>query len=271
MRALFILLIAAGTGLSGMTSGVSKWLDSLHKPAKPATQQEKEAGGRLVMFVGVDISGSFKDGRYFDDSIHFLARYIYAHLNGYEGIEVPHSLFVGTIGGETKEDVKTLYPIQTFQDRSIEQIEAQLYEIFPRRRVNPYTDFNSFFQQVADMVDSKKLILKPLSIVLLSDGVPDLGGSTKAEKFRNLQLKPLEGLSRNITVRILYTDAVTAKSWRDEVPRKRVKVWTQDAVVMKEWNDPRTMLPGTPFAKQEKFFSWLKDNVDFAPRLKPVE
>ena len=174
MRLLLIALIAAGSGLSGLTSGVSKWLDSLHKPAKPATQQEKKAdgGGRLVMFVGVDISGSFKGGRYFDDSIHFLARYIYAHLNGYDGLEVPHSLFVGTIGGETKEDVKTLYPIQTFQDRSIEQIEGQLYEIFPRRRVNKYTDFNSFFEQVSDMVDSKKLILKPLSIVLLSDGVP---------------------------------------------------------------------------------------------------
>ena len=37
MRLLLIALIAAGSGLSGMTSGVSKWLDSLHKPAKPAT------------------------------------------------------------------------------------------------------------------------------------------------------------------------------------------------------------------------------------------
>jgi hypothetical protein len=269
MRTLFLaLILAASSGLSGLSSNVSKWFNSMHKPP---SQQEKEAGGRLVMFIGVDISGSFKDGRYFDDSIHFLARYIYAHLNGYEGLEVPHSLFVGTIGGDTKEDVKTLFPIQTFQDRSIEQIEAQLYEIFPRKRVNPYTDFNSFFQQVADLVDARKLILKPLSIVLLSDGVPDLGGNTRTEKFRNLNLKPLEGLSRNITVRVLYTDAVTAKNWRDEVPRKRVKVWTQDAVVMTEWKDPRTMIPGTPFAKQEKFFAWLKDNVDFSPRLKPVD
>ena len=29
MRLLLIALIAAGSGLSGMTSGVSKWLDSL--------------------------------------------------------------------------------------------------------------------------------------------------------------------------------------------------------------------------------------------------
>ena len=264
MRALFIALILAGTtGLSGLSNNVSKWFESMRP--KPPTQQEKEAQGRLVMFIGVDISGSFKDGRYFDDSIHFLARYIYAHLKGYEGLEVPHSLFVGTIGGDSKEDVKT------FEDRPIEQIEQQLYTIFPRKRVNPYTDFNSFFQQVADLVDARKLILKPLSIVLLTDGVPDLGGNTRDEKFRNLNLKPLEGLSRNITVRVLYTDAVTAKNWRDEVPRKRVKVWTQDAVVMKDWDDPRTMVPGKSFAEQSRFFSWLKDNVDFAPRLKPVE
>jgi hypothetical protein len=268
MRTLLIALLAAG--------GISGWFESLKslgKPAdKPAVKEQAAAGtGRLVLFVGVDISGSFMQGRYFDDSIEFLARYLHAHLNGYGGMDVPHSLFVGSIGGEKHEEAKTLYPIQTFQDRSIEQIEAELHKIFPTKRVNKYTDFNSFFEQVADMVDSKKLILKPLSIVLLTDGLPDLGGNTNQEKFRNLKLKPLEGLSRNITLRVLYTDAVTAKGWRDEVPRKRVKVWTQDAVVMSEWNHPKTLLPSTPSSKQEKFFAWVKDNVDFNPRLKPVD
>ena len=256
MRALTLALIASG-------------LFGLSFPKSP--EQPPANAGRLVMFVGVDISGSFMGGRYFDDSIHFLAYYIHAHLNGYGGAEVPHSLFVGSIGGEKQDEAKTLYPIQTFQDRTIEQIEAQLREIFPKRRVNKFTDFNSFFEQVSDMVDTRKLILKPISIVLLTDGVPDLGGNSRSEKFRNLKLKPLERLSRNITLRVLYTDAVTAKSWRDEVPRKRVKIWTQDAVVMAEWNNPKTMLPGKPFAEQEKFFAWLKDNVDFQPRLRPVD
>lgn len=268
MRTLLIALIAAG--------GISGWFESLKAVGKPAAKpaaQEKAAteAGRLVLFVGVDISGSFMKGRYFDDSIQFLARYLHAHLNGYGGIEKVHSLFVGSIGGEKYEEAKTLYPIQTFQDRSIEQIEAELRKIFPTQRVNKYTDFNSFFEQVADMVDSKKLILKPLSIVLLTDGLPDLGGNSNQEKFRSMKLKPLEGLSRNITLRVLYTDAVTAKGWRDEVPRKRVKVWTQDAVVMSEWNHPKTLLPGTATPKQEKFFAWVKDNVDFNPRLKPVD
>ena len=78
-------------------------------------------------------------------------------------------------------------------------------------------------------------------------------------------------VSRNVTLRVLYTDAVTAKSWRDEVPRKRVKVWTQDAVVMAEWKDPKTLIPGLPYAEQAKFFSWVRDNVDFLPRLRRVD
>ena len=83
-------------------------------------------------------------------------------------------------------------------------------------------------------------------------------------------MSPLEGLSRNITLRVLYTDAVTAKSWRDEVPRKRIKVWTQDAIVMTEWKNPKTLIPGRAPTEQQKFFSWVKDNVDFQPRLRRV-
>src|SRR5262249_4074073 len=151
--------------------------------------------GRLVMFIGVDISGSFMNGRYFDDSIEFLARYIYAHVNGVGGMEMPHSLFVGSIGGGRKDQAKTLFPIQTFQNRSIEQIEAELRTMFPKQKENPFTDFNAFFDQVADMVETRKLILKPLSIVLLTDGEPDLGGESRSAKFRSITLKPLENLS----------------------------------------------------------------------------
>lgn len=226
---------------------------------------------RLVMFIGVDISGSFMHGKYFDDSIQFLARYIHAHLNGLGGMEVPHALFVGSIGGVKADEAKTLYPIELFQDRSVEQIEAQLHLLFPRTKVNTFTDFNAFFAQVGDMIDMKKLLLKPISIVLLTDGDPDMGGSTTAANFHNLSMSPLEGLSRNITVRVLYTDAVIGKSWRDEVPRKRIKVWTQDAVVMAEWKDPKTLLPGKADTEQERFFAWVRDNVDFQPRLRRVD
>src|SRR5258708_6071567 len=194
MRTLYAALLIAGLLAPACATG-------------PATQMPEAP--RLVMFIGVDISGSFMHGKYFNDSIQFLARYIHAHLYGLGGMEKPHSLFVGSIGGVKQDEAKTLYPIEMFQDRSGEQIESQL---------------------------------KPISIVLLTDGDPDMGGSTASEKFHNLSMSPLEGLSRNITVRVLYTDAVIGKSWRDEVPRKRIKVWTQDAVVMAEWKDPKTLL-----------------------------
>jgi len=258
---------------SGALAKLGKLGQGASKPAEAPTP-------RLVMFVGVDISGSFMNGRYFDDSIQFLARYIYGHLNGIGNMEVPHSLFVGSIGGYKKDEPKTLYPIESFQNRSVEEIEARLHEIFPKGRVNHFTDFNAFFTQVGDMIDQKKLLLKPISIVLLTDGDPDLGEGTaaasasesdRAKKFHNLSVTPLEGLSRNITVRVLYTDAVTGKDWLDDMPRKRVKVWTQDAIVMKEWKDPTIYLPDTPFEKQTRFFSWVQNNVDFQPRLRRVD
>jgi hypothetical protein len=272
MRVLRIAILTVALLSTSCSSDSIKHLGSLAKgPSKPAEAPVP----RLVMFIGVDISGSFMNGRYFDDSIDFLARYIHAHLNGLGEMEVPHSLFVGSIGGATKDEAKTLYPIEAFQNRSIEQIEARLHEIFPKGRVNTYTDFNAFFTQVGDMIDQKKLLLKPISIVLLTDGDPDMGDAAastdKNEKFRKLSVSPLEGLSRNITVRVLYTDAVTGKNWLDDMPRKRIKVWTQDAVVMAEWKDPKTYLPDTPFEQQTRFFSWVRNNVDFQPRLRRVD
>jgi len=138
-------------------------LAKLGKLAQGASKPAEAPTPRLVMFVGVDISGSFMNGHYFDDSIQFLARYIYGHLNGIGNMEVPHSLFVGSIGGYKKDEPKTLYPIESFQNRSVEEIEARLREIFPKGRVNHFTDFNAFFTQVGDMIDQKKLLLKPIS------------------------------------------------------------------------------------------------------------
>ena len=240
-------------------------------PAAQTAAAPAPAAGRLVLVIGVDISGSFMNGRYFDDSIRFLARYIHAHLNGLGGMEVPHSLFVGSIGGVTEGEAKTMFPIQTFQDRSVEEIETQLRILFPRQKVNPFTDYNAFFEQVSELIETKKLILKPVSIVLITDGKPDLGGSTPESMFRSINVKPLENLSRNITLRVLYTDAMTARSWRDEVPRKRVKVWTQDAVVMADWDSPKTLIAGQPATEQQKFYAWIRDNVDFQPRLRRVD
>ena len=231
-----------------------------------------KAEPRLSMFIGVDISGSFIKGKYFDDSIDFLAHYIYAHLNGLGGLDVPSVLFVGSIGGEKKDEPKTLYPKSDFENKSIEEIRAQLKKSFPRNKFNPFTDYNAFFDQIARTVRDRNLILKPISIVMISDGIPDVPtGDKKKADFKDIIVKPLELLARNITIRLLYTDAVVGKDWQTKVSRKRVKIWTQDAQVMESWKNPNILVPDTTYESQERFFKWIKDNVDFGVRSRRVD
>ncbi len=226
---------------------------------------------RMVMFVGVDISGSFLKGPHFSDAMDFLAHYIHAHLNGHGKLEVPHSLFVGSIGGDKPEEPKTLFPIQTFQNMSVPEVRAKLTEIFPLNKSNPFTDFNAFFEQIGQVVKNKKLLLKPINIVMISDGKPDVKGKKGRDAMRTIALKPLEQLSRSVTLRLLYTDAVTGASWQNDVPRRRVKIWTQDAKVMAEWKSSNLMLEGKPFPEQDRLFAWVRDNVDFGVRSQRVD
>lgn len=231
---------------------------------------DTERKPRLSLFIGVDISGSFIKGRYFDDSMNFLANYIYAHLNGLGDLETPNVMFVASIGGAKANEPKTFYPKQMFEGKSVPEIAAKLKEIFPKKKVNPFTDYNAFFKQVAATVKNKKLILRPISIVMLSDGIPDVKKNGKTD-FRSVNLAPLEKLSRNVTVRLLYTDPVVGMNWQTEIPRKRVKVWTQDAEVMTGWKDPQIFAPEQGIEMQEKFFAWTQDNVDFGVRARRVD
>src|SRR3990170_4486820 len=200
---------------------------------------------RLCMFVGVDISGSFMGTReeYFDDSMDFLAHYLYSHINGLGGLEVPSVLFVSSIGGAKPDEPKTFYPKQSFESKSVPEIADKLREIFPKEAPNPFTDYNAFFEQVALTVKNKNLVLRPISIVMLSDGVPDVKKQGKTD-FRSIKVKPLETLARSVTIRLLYTDAVVGKNWQTKVKRSRVKIWTQDAEVMTFWKDPKILIPG---------------------------
>ena len=229
-----------------------------------------ETRPRLSMFIGVDISGSYMNGEYFDDSIDFLAYYIYAHLNGLGGLEVPSVLFVSSIGGARADEPKTFYPIQSFENKSIEEIKASLREIFPRENPNPFTDYNAFFEQVALTVRNKNLVLRPISIVMVSDGMPDIRRGGKTD-YHSIVVKPLEKLARSVTIRLLYTDAVIGKHWQTRVPRSRVKIWTQDAEVLTSWKDPKILMPGRPIEEQDRFFDWVSDNVDFGVRSHRVD
>ncbi|NIO29545.1 MAG: hypothetical protein GTO29_13440 [Candidatus Latescibacteria bacterium] len=247
--AIVLLVIVNGCNLSGNSDG-----------PKP----------RMSMFVGVDVSGSFMNGPHFDDSIDFLARYLYCHLNSIGGLEVPKALFVSSIGGARADEPKTFYPIQTFENKSMEEIAETLRKMFPKEEPNPYTDFNAFFEQVAYTVRSKNLVLRPITIVMVSDGIPDVKKDGKTN-YQSIVVKPLERLARSVTIRLLYTDAVVGKSWQTSVKRKRVKIWTQDADVMVSWKDPKILVPGTPLNHQEHFFAWVNDNVDFGVRARRID
>ncbi len=235
-------------------------------------QNDAAVRPRLCLFVGVDISGSFMKAReeYFEDAMEFLSHYIYAHLNGLGGLEKPNVLFVSSIGGAKPNEPKTFFPIQTFEGKSVDEIHDKLTEIFPKEKPNNFTDYNAFFEQVALTVKNKNLVLRPISIVMISDGIPDAKTKGKTD-FKSLNVKPLERLARSVTLRLLYTDAVVGKSWQTQVPRSRVKIWTQDAEVMTSWKDPKIMLPATSLEEQVKFFSWVQDNVDFGVRAQRVD
>lgn len=231
---------------------------------------EDSSKPRLSLFIGVDISGSFVKTKYFDDSIEFLAYYIYSHLNGLGGLEKPNVLYVSSIGGAKENEPKTFYPIQTFQNKSVKEISDQLHEIFPKNVLNPFTDYNAFFKQVALTVKNKNLVLRPISVVMVSDGIPDVKTEGKTD-YKSIEVKPLESLARNTSIRLLYTSAVVGSNWQTKVKRKRVKVWTQDADVMVSWKDEKILQPDTEFEQQERFFSWIKDNVDFGVRGRRVD
>ena len=220
------------------------------------------------MFIGVDVSGSFKKLK--NNSLRFISRYIYAHLHGCGEMTRLKSLYVGSIGGAKPNEPKTFYPIESFKYKSIQGIETELKRIFSKTS-NQYTDYNAFFKQVATFMKNKNLVMKPTDIVLLSDGIPDAPKVNGKHNYRSLKLKPLENLSRKITVRVLYTSAVTGNQWQESVPRNRVRVWTQDANVMKMWESKDIYLSGKPFSKQDRFFNWLKENVDWAVRKKTVK
>src|SRR5438445_220245 len=216
---------------------------------------------RSTLVIGMDISGSFRRNPNFNGAIEFAALYIYAHLNGMDGLQTNTAIFVGELGGERPGQAKVFHPIQDLSGKTPAQIAADLRAWFPQE--DPITDFNAFFQRAALHVRRNNLVLAPLNVVLFSDGEPDYpsaGRVSLEQKYERVDLSPLEYLSRNVTVRLLYADPPIAQLWERKVPRKRVRLWTQDAEVMKGWR--RHMVDGVPMARQDSLWSWVEHVVD---------
>jgi hypothetical protein len=217
---------------------------------------------RLAMFVGVDTSGSFRNSGYYEDSLTFLAHYLYGHLNSLGGLAVPRELFVGSIGGRSADEPKAFHPIHDFAGKSVEQIEADLRTWFPP--TDTLTDFNAFFQQVARISKERNLVLAPISLVVVSDGVPDANGQKGVAAYNAIDLSSLEYLTRNLTLRLTYASPKVGDQWRKLVPRQRVRMWTVEAEVMKGWKEQ--MAPDTDLAQQDRLWKWVRDNVDYRVR-----
>jgi hypothetical protein len=230
--------------------------------ATACSPPDTEKVSRLVMFVGVDVSGSFRKSGYYDDALTFLSHYIYGHLNKIGELSGLRALFVGSIGGHSTNEPKAFHPIHDLEGKSVREIKAALKEWFPPR--DTITDFNAFFAEIAAQTKDRNLTLAPICIMIITDGVPATGVREDKTTYEHIDLDPLEYLSRRVTVRLTYLDPIVAKRWRDNVPARRVRIWTVPGEVMEGWREQ--MQPGVELAKQDKFWRWVKDNVDFRVR-----
>jgi hypothetical protein len=116
-------------------------------------------------------------------------------------------------------------------------------------------------------VKRQNLVLAPLNIVMFSDGVPYFPRQRRISPeslYAKVDLKPLEFLSRSVTVRLLYAEPTVAQKWERYVPRKRVRLWTQESEVMLGWR--RHADNSVPVAEQDSLWSWMASIVDFRVR-----
>jgi len=220
---------------------------------------------RSTLVIGIDVSGSFRARGHYDDAIDFAAYYLYGHLHGLGGLRVPSAVFVGSVGGARVGEPKSFQPMHAFRDKSVEEIAAQLREYFPPE--DALTDFNAFFGRVATLVKRQGLVLAPLDVVVFSDGIPDRTRNNSADTtsaYAQIDVSPLEYLSRSVTVRLLYGSPTASVAWERQIERNRVRMWTVDDQVMSGWRDQADR--GASVESQEPLWGWIGDNVDFRVR-----
>jgi hypothetical protein len=236
-------------------------------PLAACTQEPAQSyKAHNTLFIGVDASGSFKNSGYYDNALLFLAHYIYGHLHALGGLDKPQAMFIASVGGKDLHEPKSFHPIHDFENKDIPQIEAELRKWFPPG--DRVTDFNPFFVEVARITKERNLVLAPINVMIITDGVPDATthGATAGSQtlYEKIDLKPLEYLSRNVTLRLAYISPKVGDHWRRNVPRERVRLWTIDGEVMKSWREK--LEPNRDIAAQTRFWKWLQDTVDYRVR-----
>jgi hypothetical protein len=229
-----------------------------------AGETEDNKPPRSTLFVGVDTSGSFRPA--YDDALTFVAHYLYGHMHEFGGLSKPRDLFVTAIGGKDNNEPKSFHPIHDFNNKDVKQIETDLRKWFPP--TDTLTDFNVFFQQIARTVKERNLVLAPITVMVVSDGIPDVPDGTiksgSPASYQRIDLSPLDYLSKNVTVRLVYASPKVGDNWRKLVKRDRVRLWAVEYDVMKGWR--AQMKPDTDLANQDRFWKWVRDNVDYRAR-----
>jgi len=222
---------------------------------------------RSTLFVGVDTSGSFRHAGY-EDAMTFLAYYLYGHVNELGGLAKPRDLFVAAIGGKDSNEPKAFRPIHDFAGKTIPQIEADLRRWFPP--TDPLTDFSAFFRQVARITKERNLVLTPITIIVVSDGIPDVPGvkAGAPDSFKTIDFGTLEFLSRNVTVRLIYASPKVGEHWRTLIPRQRVRLWAVEREVMVGWR--AQVQPNADPAAQDRLWKWVMEIVDYRLRARPL-
>src|SRR5438132_647471 len=219
---------------------------------------------RSTLFVGVDTSGSFRAA--YDDALTVVAHYLYGHMHELGGLSKPRDLFVTAIGGKDNREPKSFHPIHEFNNKDVRQIETDLRKWFPP--TDTLTDFNVFFEQIARTVKDRNLVLAPITVMVVSDGVPDVrGGTIKSgtpASYQQIDLSPLDYLSKNVTVRLVYASPKVGDNWRKLVKRDRVRFWAVEYDVMKGWR--AQMKPDADLPNQDRLWKWVRDNVDYRVR-----
>jgi hypothetical protein len=233
-------------------------------------QRATDRTGRDTLFVGVDTSGSFVQGGDYANAMSFLAYYIYGHLHGLGGLTHVKELFVAAIGGKEAGEPKAFHPTLEFADKDVAGIEANLRRWYPP--TDTLTDFNVFFAQVARVTKERNLVLSPITVLLVTDGIPDIPNPTfkpgTKGMYRTIDLSPLEYLSRNLTLRVAYPSPKVAEFWRTEVPRQRVRLWTAEAEIMKTWRSQ--VIPEAAPPDQTRLWNWVRQTLDFRVRVRPL-
>ena len=104
-----------------------------------------------------------------------------------------------------------------------------------------------------------------VQIALRETDVPD--GSIKSgtpASYQRIDLSPLDYLSKNVTVRLVYASPKVGDNWRKLVKRDRVRFWAVEHDVMKGWRGQ--MKADADLAAQDRFWKWVRDNVDYRVR-----